>query len=208
LQGYLETLLMKADTLGSEERNQYLQIAMRHSERLGALVAELFELAKLESGHTQLHREAFSPGELVQDVVLKYQLPAQEAGIHIEADIPPDLPFINADIALIERVLENLLDNAVRHTPAGGSVMVTLSSDAGQVKVQVADTGHGIPAEELPHLFDRFYQVKKSQREAGDGVGLGLAIVKRILELHAVSISVSSTLRAGTRFDFSLPIGA
>jgi signal transduction histidine kinase len=206
LQGYLETLLMKADTLSAGERNQYLQIAMRHSERLGALVAELFELAKLESGHTQLHREAFAPGELVQDVVLKYQLPAQEAGIHIEADIPPDLPFINADIALIERVLENLLDNAVRHTPAGGSVKVTLLSDAGQVNVQVADTGYGIPAEELPHLFDRFYQVKKSQSEVGNGVGLGLAIVKRILELHAVSISVSSTLRTGTSFVFSLPV--
>jgi len=206
LQGYLETLLMKSNTLDAKKRDQYLQIAMRHSERLGALVAELFELAKLESGHTRLNREAFAPGELVQDVVLKYQLPAQEAGIHIETDIPPDLPFIDADIALIERVLENLLDNAVRHTPAGGRVKVTLSSDAGQVNVQVADTGHGIPADELPHLFDRFYQVKRSQREVGDGVGLGLAIVKRILELHASSISVSSTLRTGTRFAFSLPV--
>ncbi len=205
LQGYLETLLMKADTLSVDERNQYLHIAMRHSERLGALIAELFELAKLESEHTQLHREAFAPGELVQDVVLKYQLPAREAGVDIETDIPPDLPFVDADIALIERVLENLLDNAVRHTPGGGSVKVTLAADAGQVRVQVADTGHGIPSEELPRLFDRFYQVKKSQGEVGDGVGLGLAIVKRILELHAVSIAVYSTLRAGTRFDFSLP---
>lgn len=205
LQGYLETLLMKADTLSADERNQYLHIAMRHSERLGTLVAELFELAKLESGHTQLHREVFAPGELVQDIVLKYQLPARKAGIHIETDIPASLPFVDADIGLIERVLENLLDNAVRHTPAGGSVKVTLAPDAGQVKVQVADTGDGIPAEELPRLFDRFYQVKKSQREVGDGVGLGLAIVKRILELHAVSIAVYSTLHAGTRFEFSLP---
>ncbi len=208
LQGYLETLLMKADSLSADERNQYLHIAMRHSERLGTLVAELFELAKLESGHTQLHCEAFAPGELVQDVVLKYQLPAREAGINIEAEIPSNLPFVNADIALIERVVENLLDNAVRHTPAGGSVKVTLAPDAGRVKVEVADTGDGIPAAELPRLFDRFYQVKKSQREVGDGVGLGLAIVKRILELHAVSIAVSSTLRAGTRFDFSLPASA
>jgi two-component system OmpR family sensor kinase len=208
LQGYLETLLMKADTLPAKERNQYLRIAMRHSERLGTLVAELFELAKLESGHTQLHREAFAPGELVQDVVLKYQLSAREAGVDIVTDIPPDLPFVDADIALIERVLENLLDNAVRHTPAGGHVKVSLAADAGQVNVQVADTGHGIPPDELPRLFDRFYRVKKSEREAGDGVGLGLAIVKRILELHAVSIAVYSTLRAGTRFDFSLPASA
>jgi signal transduction histidine kinase len=208
LQGYLETLLMKADTLSAKERNQYLQIAMRHSERLGTLVAELFELAKLESGHTQLHREAFSPGELVQDVVLKYHLPAREAGIHIKADIPSDLPFVDADIALIERVLDNLLDNAVRHTPAGGTVKITLAADANQVNVQVADTGDGIPPEELPRLFDRFYQIKKSQHDVSDGIGLGLAIVKRILELHAVSIAVYSTLRVGTRFDFSLPVWA
>lgn len=208
LQGYLETLLMKADTLSAEERTQYLRIAMRHSKRLGALVTELFELAKLESGHTQLHREAFAPGELVQDIVLKYQLPAREAGVHIEAEIPPDLPFVDADIGLIERVLENLLDNAVRHTPHGGRVTVTLAADTAGVRIQVADTGVGIPEDELPHLFDRFYQVKKSQRETGSGVGLGLAIVKRILELHAVSIDVYSTLRSGTRFNFSLPASA
>jgi two-component system OmpR family sensor kinase len=208
LQGYLETLLMKADTLGADERRQYLRIAMRHSERLGALVAELFELAKLESGHTQLHREAFAPGELVQDVVLKYQLAAAEAAVHIATDIPPDLPFVHADIGMIERVLENLLDNALRHTPAGGRITVRLTAEAGGVKVQVADTGEGIPDEQLPRLFDRFYQVKKSQEQAGEGVGLGLAIVKRILELHAVSIEVCSSVRDGTRFDFSLPVAA
>jgi len=142
----------------------------------------------------------------VQDVALKYQLPAREAGIHIKTDIPPDLPFVDADIALIERVLDNLLDNAVRHTPVGGTVKVTLAAVANQVNVQVTDTGDGIPPEELPRLFDRFYQIKKSQHELGDGVGLGLAIVKRILELHAVSIAVYSTLREGTRFDFSLPV--
>jgi signal transduction histidine kinase len=208
LQGYLETLLMKDDTLGAQERRQYLQTALRHSERLGMLVTELFELAKLESGHTRLHCEMFSAGELVQDVVLKYQLSAREAGIRVEASIPPDLPYVHADIGLIERVLDNLLDNAIRHTPRDGTVRVSLSADAGQVRVQVADTGEGIPPEELPSLFDRFYQVKKSQRDAAGGGGLGLAIVKRILDLHAISISVYSTLRDGTRFDFSLPVSA
>lgn len=205
LQGYLETLLMKDDSLSTEERRQYLAIALRHSERLGKLVAELFELAKLDSGHTELHREAFSPGELVQDVVLKFQLPAQRAGVHIETRIPADLPFVDADIALIERVLENLLDNAIRHTPRGGRVEVSLSRHNQQVEVQVIDTGCGIPAEELPHVFDRFYQVNKSEREASGGIGLGLAIAKRILDLHASSIAVNSQPQAGTRFDFSLP---
>lgn len=205
LQGYLETLLIKADSLTIEERNQYLQIALRHSERLGKLVAELFELAKLDSGHTELHREPFAPGELVQDVVIKYRLRARDSGVSIETDIPPHLPFVSADIGLIERVLENLLDNAIRHTPRGGRVAVTLAAASGRVSVRVADTGCGIPAEELPHVFDRFYQVKKSQRESGGGVGLGLAIAKRILDLHASRIAVDSTPQAGTQFDFTLP---
>ena len=205
LQGYLETLLMKDDSLSTEERRQYLAIALRHSERLGKLVTELFELAKLDSGHTELHREAFSPGELVQDVVLKFQLPAQRAGIRIETRIPPGLPFVDADIGLIERVLENLLDNAIRHTPKGGRIEVSLTTHNNHVEVQVTDTGCGIPPEELPYVFDRFYQVNKSEREANGGVGLGLAIAKRILDLHASSIKVISQPQSGTRFDFYLP---
>jgi len=204
LQGYLETLLIKADSLSEEERSQYLHIALRHSERLGKLVTELFELAKLDSGHTRLQRELFSPGELVQDVVLKYRLPAHEEGVSIETDIPPDLPFVSADIGLIERVLENLLDNAIRHTPKGGRVAVSLTAGTGRVNVRVADTGCGIPAEELPHVFDRFYQVKKSRSDTGGGVGLGLAIAKRILDLHASQLAVDSTPQAGTQFDFTL----
>jgi signal transduction histidine kinase len=205
LQGYLETLLIKEDTLSAEQRREYLAIALRHSERLGKLVTELFELARLDSGQTRLHREPFAPGELVQDVVLKYRLPAEREGVRIEAHIPPDLPFVNADIGLIERVLENLLDNAIRHTPQGGRVAVTLTAAEDQVAVQVADTGCGIAAEELPHVFDRFYQVNKSERDASGGVGLGLAISKRILDLHASTIAVNSSPQAGTQFDFSLP---
>jgi signal transduction histidine kinase len=205
LQGYLETLMIKEDTLSPDERREYLGVALRHSERLGRLVAELFELARLDSGHTRLRREAFAPGELVQDVVLKHRLRAKREGVRIETRIPADLPFVNADIGLIERVLENLLDNAIRHTPAGGRVAVTLSAADDRVEIQVADTGCGIPADELPHVFDRFYQVNKVEHRAGDGVGLGLAITKRILELHATTIAVDSAPQTGTRFDFSLP---
>lgn len=205
LQGYLETLLMKDAALSEAERRQYLEIAMGHSERLGKLVSELFDLAKLDSGHTELHAEAFALGELVQDVVLKYRLGAERRGVAVDAEIPEGLPFVNADVGLIERVLENLLDNALRHTAAGGRVLVALRDAGDAVAVQVADTGRGIPPEELPYVFDRFYQVKKSEREGSGGVGLGLAIAKRILELHASPIAVDSAPDAGTRFDFALP---
>jgi two-component system OmpR family sensor kinase len=208
LQGYLETLLIKEKTLTSAERRQYVEIAIRHSERLGKLVAELFELAKLESGHMELHREPFSLGELVQDVALKFRLRAESRGVAIATRIPEQLPFVDADIGLIERVLENLIDNAIRHTPESGRVEVSLEARDAAVAVHVADTGHGIPAAELPHVFDRFYQVRKSERETsgGAGLGLGLAIAKRILDLHASTIAVSSVLEVGTRVDFSLPV--
>jgi signal transduction histidine kinase len=205
LQGYLETLIMKDGQLSPATRQEYLAIALDQSERLGKLVAELFELAKLDSGHTRLRREPFSLGELVQDVTLKYRLAAERKRITLGTRIPEGLPFVDADIGLIERVLENLLDNAIRHTPAGGRVEVSLAAQADTVAVRVADTGCGIPPEELPYVFDRFYQVKKSEREAGGGVGLGLAISKRILDLHASPIAVDRQADGGTRFDFQLP---
>ena len=122
LQGYLETLLIKEDSLDEVQRREYIVIALRHSERLGKLVSELFELAKLDSGHTEVHPEAFSPGELVQDVMMKYKLLAQKNDVNLIANIPDNLPFVHADIGLIERVLDNLLDNALKHTPANGQV--------------------------------------------------------------------------------------
>ena len=204
LQGYLETLLLKEGTLTAEQRRHYVEVAIRHSERLGKLVAELFELAKLDSGQMQLHREPFPLAELVQDVVMKFQLQAEDREVTLETRVPPDLPFVNADIALIERVLENLLDNALRHTPAGGTVRVALSRMDGGVGVTVADSGTGIPAGDLPHVFDRFYQASKGGQSGGGAVGLGLAITKRILDLHASSITVDSRPETGTRFDFSL----
>jgi two-component system OmpR family sensor kinase len=207
LQGYLETLLIKEDSLSPEQRRDYLSIALRHGERLGRLVTELFELAKLDSGHTELNREPFAPGELVQDVALKYRLAAQREGVGIQINIPPDLPFVDGDIGLIERVLENLLDNAIRHTPRDGRVTVTLAAADGRVNVQVADTGCGIAPEKLPLVFDRFYQGQQGDaaRDAPEGIGLGLAIAKRIMDLHASTIAVDSAPQAGTRFDFSLP---
>ena len=206
LQGYLETLLIKEDSLDEVQRREYIVIALRHSERLGKLVSELFELAKLDSGHTEVHPEAFAPGELVQDVMMKYQLLAQKNDINLIANIPENLPFVHADIGLIERVLANLLDNALEHTPANGQVELNVFEAEDAVRIEVADNGSGIPREELPFVFDRFYQVNKSERQASGGVGLGLAIAKRIMDLHTSSIEVFSEPHSGTRFDFSLPV--
>jgi len=217
LQGYLETLLLKNGTLSLQERQRYIEIALKHSEQLGKLVTELFELAKLESQEIQLHREPFSLGELVQDVAQKFQLAAARKKIQLQTHFGQDLPFVSADIGLIERVLENLSENALRYTPEGGTVTLALrpereDSSAAlrkrneKIAVQVSDTGCGIPLEDLPHIFDRFYRVKKDAREAVGSAGLGLAIAKRIVELHGSSIEVDSMPNLGTTFTFHLPI--
>jgi signal transduction histidine kinase len=181
-----------------------LEIAAKQSGRLGNLVAELFELAKLDSQETPVHCEAFSLAELVQDVAQKFQLAAEHKQIRLQTHFRADLPFVFADIGLIERALENLIENALRYTLQGGTVTVALIHEQSKIIVCVSDTGCGIPGEELPYIFDRFYRVGKDQRS--EGAGLGLAITKRILQLHGSMIEAHSTLIGGTTIGFQLPV--
>jgi len=211
LQGYLETLLMKEGRLNQEEQRKYLMIALKHAERLGKLIASLFELAKLDSREMAPAWEEFSLAELVQDVAQQFQLAAANKGIELRAVGGEKMPFVRADIALVERILENLLENALRHTPHGGLVEVALQQQAGRVLVQVRDNGEGIAQEDLPHIFERSYRAKNAARstEASDtGAGLGLAIAGRIAELHGGKLEVHSEAGQGATFGFSLPLAA
>ena len=206
LQGYIETLLLKEDRLEHEERRSYLQTATKHCERLSKLVSELLELAKLDSSDLRVEREPFNLCELVHDVVQKFQLKAGEKHIELSTKTANDLPFVNADIGLIERVLENLIENAIQNTPPGGAVSLELTPQNEDIAIQVRDTGYGIPEEEQDHIFDRFYQLDKSRKSEQGHSGLGLAITKKILELHDRSIRVASSLGSGTTFSFQLPL--
>jgi len=205
LQGYIETLFLKDKSLSADDRKHHLEIALQHCERLSKLVDELFELAKLDSRERQVRFEPFNISELAHDVVQKFDLSAKEKQISIQIDPDPGLPFVNADIAMIERVIENLLENAVRHTPPGGSIRLTLSPQNSDIAVGVSDTGCGIPGEDLPLIFDRFYQREKTRTGKTGYSGLGLAIARRILELHNKSIIVESSAGSGTTFTFFLP---
>jgi two-component system, OmpR family, sensor kinase len=204
LQGYVDTLLLKDDRLSREERQSYLQIASRSCERLSKLVANLIELAKLDAKEVTLQVEAFSPAELLQDIAQKFQLKAEQRKISLETDLPERVPYVAADIGLIERVLENLIGNALAHTDAGGVVRLGLVPEKNRVTIKVADTGVGIAEEEIPHVFERFYQVSNSTR-GSENAGLGLAITKGILDLHGASMKVDSKVGVGTVFAFSLP---
>jgi signal transduction histidine kinase len=203
MRGYLETLLLKGNDLPYDERSQYLQTALHHSERLVKLVEELFELARLDSCESVVYSEPFSMSELVQDVVQGFQLRAQEKSIRLDAGLKPDVPRVHGDIGMMQRVLENLLENALRHTPPGGRVGVSVALDSGMVAVRVSDSGRGIGKSDVPRIFDRFYQ-QDASRGGEAGAGLGLAIVKRILELHGSMIEVDSEIDRGTTFSFHM----
>jgi len=206
LQGCVETALLKDDTLGREERRDYLQLALRHCQRLNRLVQDLFELARLDATDTVPSSEAFPLGDLVQDVLQEFRVAAEQRNITVELDLAGPLPFVRADIGLVERVLENLIENALRHTPAGGRVAVTLLVEGDRVRVQVRDTGCGMAPGELRKIFERSYQVDRSRSAGPESSGLGLAIVKRILELHDSAIQVHSAVNEGTVFEFGLPV--
>jgi signal transduction histidine kinase len=204
LTGYIETLQLKEGRLTDEERDQYLAVARRQSERLGTLVEELFELARLESRDMKPELEPFPLPELVQDVVLDFRLEAEKKRVSLKLDRPTEVPLVSADIGLIQRALSNLIGNALKHTEEGGRVSVFIEPLINKVAVRIEDTGCGIPDAELEQIFDRFYQARNHGEEQSTAGGLGLAIVKRILELHGSAVEAASTVGKGTVFTFSL----
>ena len=204
VQGYIETLLMKEDSLQPEERRKYLEIVLDSSEKLSRLVAQLFEYSKLETDQIQPEKEPFLLSELAQDVFVKYQILAREKNIEIRLDAPPELPLVFADVALVERVLQNLMDNALKFTPPGGSVAIQLKNRPKGVEIRISDTGPGIPESEQSHIFER-YRKSTSVENKKVGTGLGLAIVKKILEIHNAAIQVQSKPGQGAAFWFMLP---
>jgi signal transduction histidine kinase len=235
IRGYVETVLLRDEALGPEQRAAHLRTALRHTELLGRRIADLFELSKLDAGRVLPRQEVFCLAELLQDVVQNYRLAAQQRGVALGLSAGSHAKArVRADIAMIERVLQNLIDNALRCTAAGGRVELAIEDRGAFLQISVSDTGRGIARQHLPHIFERYARVAeadaaRSGRTATvDGVraveavetleapepaevteasssGLGLAIVKRILDLHGSAVRVHSELKRGTRFEFLLP---
>jgi len=208
IQGYLETMVLKDPQLSAEERRAYLRVSLRNTAHLQRLVEELLELAKLDARQVQLRTEPLQIAELAQDVALKLAPEAQGAGISLTVEPGGDLPLVTGDVGMIERVLTNLIENALRFTPAGGAVRAILDGEPQAVRVTVADTGSGIAPEDLPHVFERFYRADKSRDRTSGGAGLGLAIARQIVELHGSSLEVQSRPGEGARFSFVLSAAA
>ncbi|HMQ62528.1 MAG TPA: HAMP domain-containing sensor histidine kinase [Flavilitoribacter sp.] len=204
MQGYIETMMIKEKDLSAEDRRRYLRIMLDSSEKLSRLVAQLFEYAKLEAKQVQVQKEPFFLAELAQDILVKYRVLADKQDISLVLEAPAGLPLVFADVALVERVIQNLLDNALKFTPEGGEVTLCLKEDEKGVEVLISDTGPGIPESEQAFIFERYRRGEAGKNKPA-GAGLGLAIVKKILEIHQSAIQLRSAPNQGATFWFRLP---
>jgi signal transduction histidine kinase len=202
LHGYLEVLSVKDASLSPEERRRYLGVALDQSRKVGGLAQSLLELVRLEHGFVVPVIERFSLTDLVQDIFQKFELSAEAKAITLTPDFATRVPGVHADLGLIERVLTNLLDNALRHTPRGGEVKITLAPQGQFVDVTVSDTGPGIAPELRDGLFLRPFNIGGARRDGG----LGLRIVHQILQLHGHRVDLLDVAGQGATFRFALPV--
>ena len=202
IKGYAETLLGSAGD-DRETARRFLAVIDRHSERLGRLINDLLTLSDLELGRTPMRLNAVPVSAAVDDVLQIFADPVARAGVMVDSDVAPGLPPIHADGDRLRQVLINLVDNAIKYTPAGGRVLVrgmpaAGTEHAGMVEIAIEDSGIGIPAQDLPRLTERFFRVDKARSRELGGTGLGLAIVKHIVQAHGGSLAISSALGQGT----------
>lgn len=206
IHGYVETALIKSDRLSDEEKNKYLETILSSTKRLLKLVEELFELSKLEAKQIEPNYEVFSVAELAQDVHQKNLIIAQNKNIDLSLDVNADNTVVKADISMIEKVMQNLIDNAIKYTPEEGHIKIKIDSSSEKINVSIADDGLGISENELPYIFERYHKNKRVAQKGDSSAGLGLAIVKKIIELHNSDIDVVSKENEGTTFTFSLQL--
>jgi len=202
IRGYLEAIrdgVIKPDKKTIRSLNEEAVLLSR-------LVDDLQELALAEAGELKLVYQTEDISKLVSQTVASIQAQAKAKGLVVSTSLPDGLPPVNIDYHRISQVLRNLLENAVAHTAKGGTITVAAKQQEKWVEVSVTDTGEGIPAEDLPNIFERFYRVDKSRTRATGGSGLGLTIAKRLVEAHGGKIKVQSEMRKGSCFTFTIPI--
>jgi two-component system phosphate regulon sensor histidine kinase PhoR len=213
IRGYVETLL-HTPPANPDDGRQFLEIIDRHSERLSRLTEDLLILSDLESGKVQLTLQALDPGQLIQRVLEVFWDQAAKKKINLTHQIAPGLPRVVGDLDRLQQLFINLVDNAIKYTPAGGQVSLAAVFVHSQnrydpyIEIAVRDTGSGIPEKDLPRLTERFYRVDKARSRDLGGTGLGLAIVKHIVQAHQGEIKIESALKKGTTVRVRLPAAA
>jgi two-component system OmpR family sensor kinase len=207
IQGFSQAIV-DGTAAGAEANRRAAEIIHSEAGRMRRMVDDLLLLARIDAGQIHLDWQQVDMGELLASCVARLQPTAMEGEIRLTLELPPSgMPPVNGDPDRLMQLFSNLLDNALKHTPDGGQVAVAAKSGSGRVGVSVTDTGPGIPADELPRIFERFYQVDKSRtRSETEGVGLGLAIARELAVAHGGQISVKSEIGVGTRFSVTLPV--
>ncbi len=202
----LSVQLLQEGAVGelTPDQKEVIEAQREDLERLERMMRDLLDITRLEAGVTPPRFALVAPNELADSAVQAVEAPAHAKGVWLVRDWADNLPAVRADRNQISRVLVNLLNNAVRHTPSGGNVTVSVRQEGDKVRFQVADTGTGIPAEYLPHIFERFVQVPGATR---GGAGLGLSIAQTILKAHGSEIKAASLPGKGATFTFALPVG-
>ena len=204
IKGYLETVLDET-RLKSATHRRFLEIANSHAERMGRLINDLLNLSDIETGKVVLDPVPITLGGFVQDVSAMFEKDAAKKDVRLVNRVPPDL-WVQADRDRLSQILVNLVDNAVKYTPKGGTVSFLASkTDDNQIRIAIRDTGQGIPPNDLPRITERFYRVDKARAREEGGTGLGLAIVKHLVQLHGGTLHIQSEYGKGTTIEFVLP---
>ncbi len=203
--GYLELVTSGNASLDGETRG-FLDIAEENLKNLAKMLDDLLDLSRMEAGHYHVDRQTERVMPLVNQTLQAMNAVAQAQGITLQSELPDNLPLISADPLRITQVLCNLVDNAIKFTPPGGSITISARELPREVAFSVSDTGIGIAASELEKIFERFYQIKSPARPTQDGAGLGLAICREIIRLHGGQIWANSQEGQGSQFHFTLPI--
>jgi signal transduction histidine kinase len=200
--GYTEAL-SEGKLSGTDET---FDVMHDEAQQLQRLIEDLRTLSLADAGELPLMVQSVSPEGLLERVAIAHTPRAQEKGVSIQVEAPPDLPPIAVDPDRVAQVLSNLVSNALRHTPQGGRVRLIAERDGADIRLSVADTGPGIAADDLPHIFQRFYRADQSRYPVEGQTGLGLAIAKSLVEAHGGAISVESVQGEGSTFTITLPV--
>lgn len=202
VQGFVQGMLDRA--IEENDRDKYLEIVLGETKRMNTLISDLLNLAKIESGKFPIEYSEFDINELIRRCILTFEKRIEEKQLEVNIRLTDDKLFVWADEDRISQVITNLVDNAVKFTPSGGELKVWTHAADNKVYVSIADTGEGIPVEDQPYVFERFFKVDKSHSQRTPGTGIGLSIVKRIISQHGEKITLQSVPGKGTTFTFSL----
>ncbi|MGD9015666.1 MAG: ATP-binding protein, partial [Candidatus Omnitrophota bacterium] len=204
VKGYAETLLEGA-LKDKKNARDFLRIIHSDADRLAKLIDDLLDLSKIESGKLKMDLKSYSIKPIVKRVISGLDKQSKEKSIRIKEDIPRDIPNILADESRIAQVLLNLMDNAIKYNNEGGSITILAKEKDNFIRIEISDTGVGIPEKDLPRLFERFYRIDKARSRELGGTGLGLSIVKHIIQAHNGEVFVQSIFGKGSTFSFTIP---